>query len=163
MVNSRLESLIHPLTRVVLTPCRSARSRSQLQSHQRTLEFSLRLLKIFFGATPRAQLFFSMFAREAGAGGVDLFGPFGDFGEHRNAIVVDFEETARDMQLKVRAVLIVGEHSGFQFRDERRVAGKKCRSSCPGCLMPTKLSSAMPGSWRGALLNLGTTARMTWL
>src|SRR5882724_11231174 len=66
-----------------------------------------------------------MFAREAGAGGIDLFGTLGDFGEHRNAVVVDFEETARDVQLKVRAVLIVSEHSGFQFRDERRVAGKQ--------------------------------------
>ena len=62
-----------------------------------------------------------MFAREAGAGRVDLVRPLGNFGEDRDAIFAYFDETAGDVKLRIRSRLVVSEYACFQLSDERRV------------------------------------------
>ena len=77
---------------------------SELHAHHRALKLDARFFKVFLGAGPTAQLFFHMFASEPSARGVNLFGPFGYLGEYGNATLIHFYKTARDVQLKVRAV-----------------------------------------------------------
>src|SRR5689334_16856699 len=95
---------------------------SELQADDVALQAGAGDLEIFFRAGKRAQGLFGMFACEACASGINLFRALGDFGEHGDAVCVDFDETAGDMQAMRCATLQVREDASLQLRDERRVA-----------------------------------------
>jgi hypothetical protein len=96
----------------------------ELQANDRALQFRAGLFEIFFSSTPGRQLLLHMLTRQPRARRINLFRPFGNFSQHRNMIVFDFNEAARDVQLQRLAAGRVGKHAGLQLRNQRCVAGK---------------------------------------